>query len=242
MPDGDDEVGAGETHHLAGLHHLAGGGQFGVVDVVDGLEDGEEGVVVALQLRPLVRVHRVLHGQRVQSEGRGDPRELGLRRLVQADPGETAVLADPADRLTGRQTRRTQHPPPAAVHGAVDHRAARRRVAGGVVAGLDGGGPAQGRTYGRTQVGQHRHGRLLLAHGCGPYGWETLHRGRAGPGRGGNRTGGQRSAVALLLIGGSGDRADQRGRETPVTEVEERLVLHDRLRSTAAPPPPAGPP
>lgn len=180
MPDGDDEVGAGEAHHLAGLHHLAGGGQFGVLDVVDRLEDGEEGVVVPLQLRPLVRVDRVLHGEGVQPEGGGDPRELGLGRLVQADPRETAVLADPAHRLTRRQTGGSEGAPAVAVHGAVDHGAARRRVAGGVVAGLDGGGPAERRTDGRTQVGQHRHGRLLRAHGCGPYGWETFRGARAG--------------------------------------------------------------
>ena len=39
-----------------------------MLDVGDGLEDGEERVVVPLQLGPLVRVHRVLDGQRVQAE------------------------------------------------------------------------------------------------------------------------------------------------------------------------------
>src|SRR5690606_17966595 len=35
VPDGDDEVPAGEARDLAGLHDLAGGGEFGVLHVVD---------------------------------------------------------------------------------------------------------------------------------------------------------------------------------------------------------------
>ncbi|GAA2924572.1 hypothetical protein GCM10020221_20640 [Streptomyces thioluteus] len=74
---------------LAGLHHLAGGGEFGVLDIVDGLEDREQRVVVALQLGPLVGVDRVLHGQRVQPELPGDACELLLRGScspIQANP------------------------------------------------------------------------------------------------------------------------------------------------------------
>ncbi len=88
MPHGDHEVPPGEHHQLAGLHHLAGGRELVVLHVADGLEDGEQHVVVALDLGPLVRVHRVLDRERVQAEALGDPLELGLGRLVQPDPAE----------------------------------------------------------------------------------------------------------------------------------------------------------
>ena len=88
VADRDDEVGADEDHDLAGLDDLAGQGHGFVFDVVDGLEDQEQRLVVALQLRPLMGVHRVLDGQLVQAEHVGDGLHLVLVGFVQADPDE----------------------------------------------------------------------------------------------------------------------------------------------------------
>lgn len=99
VPDGDEEVPAGEAHHLTGLDDLAAGVEPVVVEVVDGLEDREERVVIALQLGPLVGLDGVLHGQWVQPELAGDTGELVLGRLVQADPHEARVPAHQAHRL-----------------------------------------------------------------------------------------------------------------------------------------------
>src|SRR5690606_3377044 len=161
VPDGDEEVPAGEAHDLAGLHHLAAGGEPVVVEVVDGLEDREEGVVVALQLGPLMGLDGVLHGQRVQPELPGDPREFGLRRLVQADPHEAAVAAHQPHGLLRVQRSLGRQPAAVAVHGAVDHGGHRAVVAGGVVGAAllpqrDTGGTDHG-----AQVADHRHGGLL---------------------------------------------------------------------------------
>ncbi|GAA3046489.1 hypothetical protein GCM10020000_28060 [Streptomyces olivoverticillatus] len=193
VPDGDDEVRAGEAHHLAGLHHLAGGGQFGVLDVVDGLEDGEERVVVALQLGPLVGVDSVLHGQRVQAELPGDARELLLRGLVQADPGEAALAADTPHGLGGADV--VAGPLAVAVDGAVHDGAVGGRGAGGVVAAALDGHAAQGGAYGGTQITDHRHGWLLhgLSRQRGTRGAtlpETQTCGCVQPGRGYVRTSG----------------------------------------------------
>jgi hypothetical protein len=62
-----------------------------VFDVVDGLEDQEQRLVVALELRPLVRVHRILDGQFVQAEHIGDGLHLVLVGLVQTDPHERVL-------------------------------------------------------------------------------------------------------------------------------------------------------
>ena len=106
VPDGDDEVPAGEAHHLAGLDDLAGRGELGVLDVVDGLEDGEEGVVVPLQLGPLVGVDGVLDGERVQPElarrSRRTRASVGSCSPIQAKP---PLLAHPPHRLVRRQRR-----------------------------------------------------------------------------------------------------------------------------------------
>ena len=134
-----------------------------MLDVVDGLEDGEQGVVVALQLGPLVGVDGVLDGQRVQPELLGDTGEFGLGRLVQPDPDEAAVARAPGAspragsaarrRRGGRRGRRAQST--TALSG-VDG------VAGGVVRGtVVACAASAGRTDGGTQVADHRHGRLL---------------------------------------------------------------------------------
>ncbi len=78
VPHGDDEVRAEEDHHLAGLDDLRGAAGQRLV-VVHGLHHGEQGVLVVLELRSLVCVHRVLDGQRVQPEPLGQTRPVAPR-------------------------------------------------------------------------------------------------------------------------------------------------------------------
>lgn len=100
VTDGDDEVGAGEDHDLTGVHHLTGRGQLRVLDIGDRLEDGEQDVVVLLDLGPLVSVDGVLDREGVQAEQFGDAREFLLGRFVQAQPDEAApVLAGVPERF-----------------------------------------------------------------------------------------------------------------------------------------------
>jgi hypothetical protein len=169
VPHRDDEVPAGEAHHLTGFDDLAGRREFGVLDVVDRLEDGEQRVVVPFQLGPLVCVDGVLDGQRVQPELRGDTSEFGFRRLVQADPGEAAALAHPQHRLVRGLAGRALHPLPVAVDRAVDDGAGDGRVAGGVVRAVRGVALAHGRADRGTQVTDHRHGWLLHGEAVGEW-------------------------------------------------------------------------
>ena len=157
MPDGDHEVGAGEDHDLAGLHHLAGGGEFGVLDVADGLEDREQHLVVLLHFGPLMRVYGVLDRQRMQAEQLGESGEFLLRRLVQTDPDEAVA------RLTGLPQCLLDGavavllPLAVEIDHAVDHGAAERRP--------DGVAEVHGRRVGSAnclaEVADHRHGGLL---------------------------------------------------------------------------------
>ncbi len=150
VPDGDDEVIAGERHQLAGLHDLARRGELLVLHVAHGLEDGEQYVVVPLHLGALVRVHGVLDGERVQAEQLGEPGELLLRRFVQADPDEpVARLADPPQRLLDLGA--AVLPGTVHVDHAVDHRAAERGA--GRVTQIDG--PPVAATHGPAQVAEH---------------------------------------------------------------------------------------
>jgi hypothetical protein len=59
--------------------------------VTRGLQHDEEGITVDLELRPLVRVDRILDGELVQVELPTDGVELLLRRLVEPDPDERVV-------------------------------------------------------------------------------------------------------------------------------------------------------
>ena len=95
----DDEIGTDEDHDLAGLDDFAGEGDGYVFDVVHRLEHQEQRFVVALQLRPLMRVHGVLDGQLVQAENVGDGLHLVLVGFVQADPDE-GFLALPSSSCT----------------------------------------------------------------------------------------------------------------------------------------------
>jgi hypothetical protein len=175
VPHGDDEVPADEHHDLAGVDDLAGRGQLRVLHVTDGLEHGEQRLPVPLDLRPLVRVHRVLDRQRVQVEQLGDVRELQLGRLVQPQPDEAVVgLADPVDRVHQIAPGLLADPVP--VRHALDDRRTQRRAGG--VAEVDAGVPPRqarhsSQASGLAQVGHlpeisdlpqvacHRHAGLL---------------------------------------------------------------------------------
>ncbi len=91
VADRDHEVAADEDHDLAGLDDLAGQHHRFVPDVIDGLEDEEQGVGVPLHLGPLMGAHRVFHGQRVQAENVGHLLHLGLAGFAQAHPDEAFV-------------------------------------------------------------------------------------------------------------------------------------------------------
>ncbi len=104
---GDDVVVAEEDQDLAELDDL------GRVDVASRLEDDEDHVGEDLELGALVRVDRVLHGQRVQVELAADRLELLLGGLVQADPGEGVRLAARLHRLVDAHV--AVQPPPALV-------------------------------------------------------------------------------------------------------------------------------
>jgi hypothetical protein len=155
--DRDHEVPADEDRDLAGLDHLDVRRRRLRVHVPDGLEHGEQRVLVPVELGPLVLgVQRVLDGQRVQVVALGELGQLRLVRVVQAEPDETVAgepdLVDDA-RLT------PAGPADAVdVHAAVDQR-------GGAVPDRDDrrsrrprqpAGRAQVRS---AQVRKHGHGR-----------------------------------------------------------------------------------
>ena len=129
-----------------------------VFDVVDRLEHQEQGVVVAVQLRPLVGVHGVLDGQRVQAENLGHRLHLVVVGFVQADPdeGRLAACFEFADLRQGRRVRVLAGQPGSIdVDGAVDHRPGDGDVdAFGVDTG--GAGPA-GPGQRRRQRAERRH-------------------------------------------------------------------------------------
>ncbi len=87
----DHEVESDEDHDLAGLDDLAGQRDRLVLDVVDGLEHQKQRLVVALEFRPLMRVHGVLDGQLVQAEHVGHRLHLVLVGFMQADPDERVL-------------------------------------------------------------------------------------------------------------------------------------------------------
>jgi hypothetical protein len=87
VPDGDHIVGPEEHHDLAGIDDLRRPVRLSVV-VMHGLHNGEQHVVVLLQLWPLVRLHCILDSQSMQTEMAGDSGELTLAGLVESDPHE----------------------------------------------------------------------------------------------------------------------------------------------------------
>jgi hypothetical protein len=85
MAHRDHEARADEDVDLADVDELLG------VDVARGLEHEEQRVAVDVDLRPLVRVDGVLHGQRVQVEVAPDRLDDAGRRVVQPDPHEAVA-------------------------------------------------------------------------------------------------------------------------------------------------------
>ncbi len=81
------EVRTGKDGDLAGLHLI------GVIDVPEGLQDQEQRLVVQLQLRPLMSVCRVLHGQGMQREDLGDQIQFCPAGAVQSYPHEVVVAS-----------------------------------------------------------------------------------------------------------------------------------------------------
>ena len=69
-----------------------------LVDDLRGMGNHEYGVAVGFQLRPLVRVLRILDGQIVQAEFFLQLLQDRIGRLVQAHPDETAVRPEPTRR------------------------------------------------------------------------------------------------------------------------------------------------
>ena len=60
-------------------------------DIVHGLEHQKQGFVVALELGPLVGVHGVFDGQRVQAEHVSDHLHLVFVGFMQPDPDECGL-------------------------------------------------------------------------------------------------------------------------------------------------------
>ena len=185
VPDRHHEVGADEHHDLAGLDDLPGLGHRLVLDVVHRLEDHEQRLVVALQLGPLMGVHRVLDGQFVQAEHVADGLHLVFVGFVQADPHERVpALGFEFVHLVQRSGVGVLAGQPLAVDvdGAVDHGPRDGHVDGlglGVVVPVLGPWPAEGReaerpgtkashTTSRRSAGPIRPRTMLRAGGCGP--------------------------------------------------------------------------
>lgn len=154
VADGDDEVGAGEDHDLAGGDDLAGRGEFLVLDVADRLEHGEQDVAVPLHLGALMGLDGVLDGERVQAEQFGDAGELRLGGFVQAEPDEAAVvLADAGDGLLDGRGGVLAHTVP--VDHTVDDGRAERRTGGMTEIHPPPRTPSQAGHF--TQAADHRH-------------------------------------------------------------------------------------
>ena len=111
VADRDDVVGADEDVHLAELDRL------GLVQVAGGLQHQERHVAVALELRALMALERVLDGERVQVEHLRDLAHLVGVGPVQPHPGHAAVGARLGEHLGGGAAR---DPAAVPVHGGVD--------------------------------------------------------------------------------------------------------------------------
>ncbi len=167
VSDRHHEVGTDEDHDLAGLDDLPGLGDRLVLDVVDRLEDHEQRLVVALQLRSLMRVHRVLDGQLVQAEHIADGLHLMFVGFVKADPHERVpALGLELMHLVQRRGVGVLAGKPLAVDvdAAVDHRPRDGHVdglgVGVVVVAVLGAGRPKG---GRQSAPERRHRANLLS-------------------------------------------------------------------------------
>ena len=122
VPHGDGEVPAEEQVQLAELHLL------GRVEVARGLEDDEQRAAVALELRPLVGLDRVLDRQLGQVVLLGQLPELGRLGPVETQPHQALGVLDQPVVALGHAVRR-RHPPARGVDGVVDDdRRPRRRL------------------------------------------------------------------------------------------------------------------
>ena len=124
VADRHDEVRADEDHNLAGFDDLAGLGDGFVLHVFDGFEHQKQRLVVAFQLRSLMRMDRVLDRQLVQPEHIGDRLHLVLVGFVQADPDEgllALVLEFPRLRQRAGVSVFAGQPLTVDVDAAVDH-------------------------------------------------------------------------------------------------------------------------
>src|SRR5207253_2540923 len=88
--DGDEEALRVETMHL----------DQPVAVVGRAVDDDEDEVVVALDLRPLVELLGVLDGKRMKLEGVAKDLEVVRIRLIEVEPEETTAGKQPLDRLT----------------------------------------------------------------------------------------------------------------------------------------------
>ena len=150
VPHGDREAGAEEQVQLPELHLL------GRVEVPGSLEDDEQGVPVALELRPLVRGDRVLDRQFGQVEQLGELAQLAGLGPVEPHPRQAlVVLGQPLVGL-GHAAGRGD-PPSGGVDGVVDH--ARAPGLGRQLRGAGHGGAlihARRTTGERAECGQRR--------------------------------------------------------------------------------------
>ncbi len=89
----DDEVGAGEQQDLPGFDDVVGGGHRFVLDIGHCAQHQEQQVVVALELRALMGVYRVLDHQLVQIERARHARHLMFVRLVESEPDEALAAS-----------------------------------------------------------------------------------------------------------------------------------------------------
>jgi hypothetical protein len=116
VPHGDDEAVADEDEDLAELDRPV------ALAVARRLEDDEQRVVERLELRPLVRLDRVLDGELVEREVALHRIELLDGRLVETEPDERVPLTARLGRVHDRQL--AGAPAALLVDGAVDdHRA-----------------------------------------------------------------------------------------------------------------------
>jgi hypothetical protein len=70
-----------------------------IVDHLGGPGDDEQAVAIALDLRPLVRLRRILDGELVEAELLLDDAKLGVGRLEQPDPDQMAFAPRPVAAL-----------------------------------------------------------------------------------------------------------------------------------------------
>jgi hypothetical protein len=161
VADREDEVRADEDVDLPELDLLL------PVEICRGPEDDEQGVAVALQLRPLVRDDGVLDRELMQPELLRDGSELRVGRAEQADPGERVGCRPEELRGLDHGLRRVDaHAPD--VHPGIDHRLFNRRrevLGSGLHRDLGGLDERLAAAAARTSRGQQESGSTI-GHGA----------------------------------------------------------------------------